>query len=358
MSRFVLDCAILRPIDDQARQWHAAAQERAWAAPAGGYHEAKMASALLQQAGSTLATLSGGKSAQFAPDIASAIDRAVSRLLARGDYRRVLTTAVDSLMLQQHSAAAAARAGVAHAVLAVDGTGRIDMTALREVAEPSLLVTHAANQEIGTVQADVSAWLAQSHSALILDGSCAFGWVPIPADWSVLILDPRAWGSPAGATVLIDGKTTTPTADFNNVPAAVTAGLTAERWLHSSSTAAQAAATAIRRIRTLIQQQVADVDIRGGGDDDLPHLLSISVLYVDAEALQTRLDARGFAVGSGSACASRSGQPSHVLAAIGGLTSGNVRLGLPPDLPQTAVQRFVADFIDVVDEVRAEVGAP
>ena len=64
------------------------------------------------------------------------------------------------------------------------------------------------------------------------------------------------------------------------------------------------------------------------------------MLYVDAEAVQTALDARGYAVGSGSACASRSGQPPGVLAAIGGLTSGNLRIGTSPILGEEAVAGY------------------
>ena len=80
------------------------------------------------------------------------------------------------------------------------------------------------------------------------------------------------------------------------------------------------------------------------------------MLYVDAEALQTQLDIRGYAVGSGSACAARSGQPSHVLAAIGGYTGGNLRIGLPPDMPDDVVVAFGDVLIEVVTEVRTRMG--
>ena len=60
-----------------------------------------------------------------------------------------------------------------------------------------------------------------------------------------------------------------------------------------------------------------------GGDpaDRLPHLVTFSCLYVDGEALLTELDRRGFAVSSGSSCTSDALTPSHVLVAMGALTS-------------------------------------
>ena len=87
---------------------------------------------------------------------------------------------------------------------------------------------------------------------------------------------------------------------------------------------------------------------------DAPHILSVSVLYVDAEALQTRLDARGYAVGSGSACASRHGQPSHVLAAVGGFTGGNLRVGLSPDLPDEVVAKTRAKYVEAYETLTGQ----
>ena len=61
----------------------------------------------------------------------------------------------------------------------------------------------------------------------------------------------------------------------------------------------------------------------------LPHIVTFSCLYVDGEALVTELDRAGFSVSSGSACVADTRQPSHVLAAMGALTHGNVRVSLP-----------------------------
>ncbi|HXR68061.1 MAG TPA: aminotransferase, partial [Dermatophilaceae bacterium] len=73
------------------------------------------------------------------------------------------------------------------------------------------------------------------------------------------------------------------------------------------------------------------------------------------------LDRRGFAVGSGSACTSSTLEPSHVLAATGVLTHGNVRVTLPlttiaPTL-EADVSRFIAELPDAVATVRAQLGA-
>jgi cysteine desulfurase len=48
-----------------------------------------------------------------------------------------------------------------------------------------------------------------------------------------------------------------------------------------------------------------------------PHLLTVSIEGVDSEAAILALDAAGVCVSSGSACASGSTKPSHVLTAMG-----------------------------------------
>lgn len=361
MSRFVLDCAIRRPIDEVARGWHAAAQERAWASPTAGYHEGKVASALLNEAGAAVAELVDGASAQFVPDLPSGIDLAITAALSRPASRGVrslLTSAVDALVMQERTAELARRFGLANTILDVDAHGRIDTSSLVAAPTPAVLITHAANQEIGVLQTDVNPWLAETGSQLILDATCAFGWAALPTGWSSLIVDPQAWGSPAGACAVVDASVRAPVTAFGNVPAAVVAGLTGQRWAAASERAAASAREQIYRIRSEALSRIPDIDVRGGLASDLPHVLSISALYVDGEALQTYLDTRGYAVGSGSACASRSGQPSHVLAAVGGLTSGNVRLGLPPDLPDSAVTGFIDALTAAVADVRGAIGAP
>ena len=91
--------------------------------------------------------------------------------------------------------------------------------------------------------------------------------------------------------------------------------------------------------------------------DRLPHLVTFSCLYVDGEALVDELDRRGFAVASGSACTASHAEPSHVLAAMGVLTHGNVRVslhaGTPPRPTSSASSRCCPS---VVAELRAEAG--
>jgi cysteine desulfurase len=349
MSRFVLDCAVSRPVDAEIAQWLGMAASRGWASPSGGYHEAKISNALLQEASRAISDATAMASTVFLPDTSSAITYAVSDVALRGDFEVIVTSAADPIVTQQASAAAAGHLGLAHEVLAVDEHGRVS-----DLPQRAVLVTSAVNHEIGCIQRALSEWAQTTRSAIVLEATSAFGWVDLPGA-DRLILDPRAWGCPAG-TIAVASSAASRQPAFDNVPAAVVAGLACQRWSAQAEGARRLARAQVERIASRVTAETADVDIHGGASVDAPHILSLSVLYVDAEALQTRLDALGYAVGSGSACASRSGQPSHVLAAIGALTSGNVRLGLPPGLTDEAVDGFVDAFATVVAHVRHEMG--
>jgi cysteine desulfurase len=360
MSRFVLDCAVLRPASPQIGQWLATSAQRAWASPAAGYHEGKVSQSLLSESAATMARLFGAGSARFEPSPGSAVRSAVMDLAASEHFAAVATSAVDADVVRVAVRQCADALGVPHTTLSVDSEGRIDTPSLAAVDRPTILVTNLGNQEIGTLQTDLADWATATGAAVVLDARCALGWTDLPDYWDALIADPRAWGGPGGACAVLTRSSAEPrdvdTEPFDNVPAAVAAALSAEQWMSVAGAARESARAHLATIGRRLHHGLTGIETHGGGPSALPHVLSISVLYVDAEALQSALDKRGFGVGSGSACASRSGEPSHVLAAIGGLTSGNIRVGLPPGLSADTIERFADAVIDVVTEVREEMG--
>jgi cysteine desulfurase len=99
------------------------------------------------------------------------------------------------------------------------------------------------------------------------------------------------------------------------------------------------------------------VQILGDPVDRLPHIVTFSCLYADGEALLTGLDRHGISVSSGSSCTSSTLAPSHVLVAMGALTSGNIRVSLHDGSTDADVDHFLAVLPGVVAQVRAELGA-
>ena len=96
----------------------------------------------------------------------------------------------------------------------------------------------------------------------------------------------------------------------------------------------------VDRIRAAVAE-IPDTEVVGDPVDRLPHLVTFSFLYVDGEAIVDALNRRGFSVASGSACTASTLEPSHVLAAMGALTHGNVRVSLTGDTTEDEVEALL-----------------
>ena len=79
--------------------------------------------------------------------------------------------------------------------------------------------------------------------------------------------------------------------------------------------------THVRTLRNKMQQficaNISDVHVNSCREVSLPGILSVSFKGVSGEALLALLDQQGVCASAGSACASGSLEPSHVLTAMG-----------------------------------------
>ena len=88
-----------------------------------------------------------------------------------------------------------------------------------------------------------------------------------------------------------------------------------------------------------------DVTVFGRAAPRLSNTLQFALQGWDGEALLMALDRKGYAVSSGSACASGSGEPSHVLLAMGYdrvTAKGAVRVSFGKDNREAEVDGFLA----------------
>jgi cysteine desulfurase len=192
----------------------------------------------------------------------------------------------------------------------------------------------------------------------------------VPEGWSLLAASARKWGGPAGVGLLAVRKGTRwrepfPSDDrenrrvpgFPNVPAVLAAAASLTAMSRERPGADTALRALVSRVRSEVPRTVPDSVVHGDPDSRLPHIVTFSCLYVDGEALVTELDRAGFSVSSGSACVADTRQPSHVLAAMGALTHGNVRVSLPRDVRAASVSEFLEALPPIVAKVRDTVRA-
>ena len=369
-----LDSASSEPLHPAARDTFLAALDAGYADPLRLHRRGREARLLLDNARAVVASCLGVREDEvtFTSSGTQAVHRGVLGLL-RGRSRvsrRLVHSAVEhSAVLQAGTWWARTDAGTTDAV-GVDRHGRVLLDGLAEslAADPAgagVLAVQSANHEVGTVQPLESVYDAAGGTPVFVDFAASAGRTDLPEGWAAAAASAHKWGGPAGVGVLlvrkgapwrapfpVDDRTDPRTSGFENVPAALAAAAALQARLAERDTLHARQHAQVDRIREGVAATVPDTEVVGDPVDRLPHLVTFSCLYVDGESLVTELDRRGFGVASGSACTASTLEPSHVLAAMGALTHGNVRVSLTRDTSADDVDRFLAVLPGVVSGLR------
>ncbi|MEO7941795.1 MAG: aminotransferase class V-fold PLP-dependent enzyme [Marmoricola sp.] len=259
----------------------------------------------------------------------------------------------------------------------VDHHGRVSPASVSAVidrhGEPTLVALQAANPEVGVLQ-PVDEVAEAVEPPMFVDACASAGHLPLPTRWAAAAASAHKWGGPAGVGVLLvrgsarwrnpfpgDERVDERVTGFENVPAALAAAAALRASLQEQHAAPHRLAIRHTDLTTMLGAAagaIPDTEVFLAPDGRLSHIVAFSCLYVDGEALVTELDRLGFAVASGSACTASTLEPSHVLAAMGALTHGNVRVSLGRDTAAEDVHRLAAALPDLVAKLRAGTGGP
>lgn len=108
-------------------------------------------------------------------------------------------------------------------------------------------------------------------------------------------------------------------------------------------------------LEKLIIEKVGHVSINGKDSPRVPNTTSINFHFIEGESVILFLDSKGICVSSGSACASQSLEPSHVLTAMGvppEIAQGSVRFSLGKSNTKEQIE-YVADALaEIVPRLR------
>ncbi|MER7765038.1 aminotransferase class V-fold PLP-dependent enzyme [Streptomyces sp. NPDC097619] len=372
------DSASAAPLHPVARQALLAALDEGWADPARLYREGRRARLLLDAAREAAAESAGCRPDElvFTPSGTRAVHLGVEGALAgrRRIGTRLVVSAVEHSSVLHSAGAHRARGGTVVEV-PVGRTGRVDPADYADVLAPdtALACLQSANHEVGTVQpvAETAALCREAGVPLLVDAAQSLPWGPVTGDWSLLAASAHKWGGPPGVGLLVvrkgvrfapqgptDERESGRSAGFGNLPAIVAAAASLRAVRAEAEEEARRLRVLVDRIRRRVARLVPDVEVAGEADLRLPHLVTFSCLYADGESLLHELDRAGFSVSSGSSCTSSTLTPSHVLAAMGVLSEGNVRVSLPTGTTAEEVNLFLEALPAAVARVREKLGAP
>jgi cysteine desulfurase len=224
---------------------------------------------------------------------------------------------------------AEARKGRQVTVLPVGGDGLVDFAAARAAIRPGmgLVAAMLVNNEIGTIQpVEQLAELASTAGALFLcDAVQGYGRVLIPEGCDLVAVSAHKIHGPkgVGALWLRDGVTLEPLMHGGGQEPAGRSGTLSPALCVGFGAAARLAkqrfgadhAHAEQLFRAALAQLGGDWVLNGSRGERYHGNLNIRRKGLDVARLMS--DLRDIAFSAGSACASGSGRPSHVLRAIG-----------------------------------------
>ncbi|RJS49033.1 MAG: cysteine desulfurase NifS [Methanobacterium sp.] len=298
-----------------------------------------------------------------------AIKGVVGALKRKGSHI-ILSKIEDYSVL--NTAKALEKEGFKVTYLDVDNTGRVDPEVLEDsITSKTILVSiQHANQEIGTIQ-NIKAIgeLCQKKEVIFhTDATHSFKRIPldvkkIPVD--LITMSAHTIHGPSGVGGLYIRKGTplkkwmdggfqefNRRAGLENIPGAVGFAKAA----HLVTVEENQALKKMRdHLMDRILSEVPQSILNGHRTNRTPQNVNITFEFVEGESITLHLDMRGFAVSTGSACFSRSLDPSHVILGTGGdheRAHGSVRFTLSRFTTMDDVNRAADAVANVVENLR------
>ncbi|MDO9516829.1 MAG: cysteine desulfurase NifS [Methanosarcinaceae archaeon] len=260
--------------------------------------------------------------------------------------------------------------------VAVDSEGIIDMDELKKaIRDDTILISVMhANNEIGTIQpiSDISKLAKEKGIYLHTDAVQSLGKIPVNVDElgvDLLSMSSHKIHGPKGVGALYVRKGTPlqalahggsherhMRAGTENISGIVgfakAVSLSDERLVDDAKHMTILRDSLIAKV----MDSIDDVALSGHPTKRLPNNVNLRFSFIEGESMLLFLNMKGIAISTGSACSSKSLEPSHVLTALGLRpedSHGSLRITLGKDNTPEEVDYVVDALVEVVGRLRA-----
>ncbi len=260
--------------------------------------------------------------------------------------------------------------------LSVDENGFIKLDELENsIREDTILISvMTANNEIGTIEPIKEIGrIAHEHGIKFhTDAVQAIGSVKIDVEdmnIDMLSMSGHKFYGPKGVGVLYIKKGTNVTrmndgghqerdkrSGTENVPGIIGIGYAIEKAYKDFD-------KNVKRITELrdyyiseIEKRIPDIILNGDRTKRLPGNANFSFKYIEGESIMLLLDQKGICVSTGSACSSKTLEPSYVLLSIGlphEIAHGSIRVSIGKHNTKEEVDYLIDSVVEVVEKLRA-----
>lgn len=293
--------------------------------------------------------------------------------LAESGKKHIVTDNIEHHAVL-HSAKALEREGFEVTYVSADNNGLVRAEDVAAAIRPDTAMVSVmfANNELGTIQpvAEIGSICRSAGVLFHCDAVQAAGILPIDVkamNIDLLSISAHKFHGPKGVGVMYVRRGCVPEtyidggeqerghrAGTENVAGIVGAAAAFAEAMSERDEKAERLCAMRDEIQSGLMK-IPGAQVNGGAAPRLPGTLNMSFDGIDGQSLIFELDLKGLAASSGSACASGSVNPSHVLLALGlpyKLAHGSLRLSLGKYNTPDEAERIIRIVSDTVAELR------
>jgi len=289
-----------------------------------------------------------------------------------GDH--IILSSIEHLSLIQ-AARSLEKTGFEATRVAVDSQGVVDPDDIERALTPrtSVVSVMLANSIVGTVEPirEIARICRSRGIRFHTDAVAAVGNIPVDVGAlgvdSLSLAADQFYGPQGSAALflrkgvklvpLLDGgvQESGRRAGTENVPGIAGLGEAASVAMEDMEERGKRMRALRNRLIQELPQRLEHVVLTGHPESRLPHHASFCIRFVEGEGMLLHLDMQGIAVASGSACASKSLQASHVLLEMGidhALAQGSLVFSMVDDITSGDIDYLLDVFPPIVEKLR------